>query len=38
MASACQDVIAQVYTNSKTALQSIEKPMRQSGQDLLLEI
>ena len=38
MASVSRDVTIQIYTHSKTALQSIQKPRQQSGQDLLLQI
>lgn len=38
MGSVCRNVTIQIYTHSKTALQSIQKPRQQSGQDLLSHI
>ena len=35
MASVSRYVTTQIYTDSKTALQFIQKPTQQSGQDLL---
>lgn len=38
MATACKDVLVQVYTHNKLVLQSVQKLRQQSGQELLRKI